>query len=525
MDPAQQALPPPDRPVGRLLGNPMDAGLPIATQQAAPTSPGAKPLGLPTTGAAAKGPLVGFEALLAALFKVQDTTPTEAPANPTVGPIAKAQSSSGQPIGPDASGDDDLRVAPEPGRSPKDAAIETAVGSVASTPDALLLTSLQITLPTRPDQPILVPGNPDEVVSSRPKLDLPLRISSHQDLQIDPGLSLATGPSPTSDTLSAPNGPTRGSAQTSNLPAQLATSTEAPRSAPQVREISPPVTYAPPPVTPSTPVLAQSQQASLTPLANLKPLPDGIAAADSAARNRNSAKIAVTGLGPSSSFGSSMASATPLLSPAVVGPVVNEVLADAQPPPEDIVLAINPESDKLLAEAGRDAVQTPFSPSAGVAQSTTIAVRAGPETVTNLAAHIIRNLEGRATRFDVELHPADLGRVDVRLEIGAHGRLKASMSFENPQAAADMRGRSDELHRALEQAGFDLSGGLSFDVAGDGGRGQNASPQDPSTLPNGARGRAFDAAMALANGLPDSALASALSTYQVRRAAGLDIRI
>jgi flagellar hook-length control protein FliK len=89
---------------------------------------------------------------------------------------------------------------------------------------------------------------------------------------------------------------------------------------------------------------------------------------------------------------------------------------------------------------------------------------ASADTVASLAASIVRRLEGRSTRFDVELHPAELGAVQVRLEIARDGQVQAQLAFDNPMAAADLRARADELRRMLEQAGFQLSqDALSFE--------------------------------------------------------------
>lgn len=153
----------------------------------------------------------------------------------------------------------------------------------------------------------------------------------------------------------------------------------------------------------------------------------------------------------------------------------------------------------------------------------TTPVRGSPETVAALSAQIIKKLEGRSTRFDVELNPADLGRVDVRIEIGAHGRMTATMSFENPQAAAELRSRADELQKSLEQAGFDLSGGLQFDVANDQRQASQGQP-DQSAGANSGRGRAFQAALDTADDSASAALSSALA-YRSRPATGVDIRI
>jgi flagellar hook-length control protein FliK len=114
--------------------------------------------------------------------------------------------------------------------------------------------------------------------------------------------------------------------------------------------------------------------------------------------------------------------------------------------------------------------------------------------------------------------------VDVKLQIGAEGRVSASMSFENPQAAADLRGRVEELKSALEQAGFKLSdNALSFDVAGQ-NAGQNArqNAQEGQQRPSSAwNGQAFQAAM----NADDLSPANLVAPWRAARASGVDVRI
>ena len=153
-----------------------------------------------------------------------------------------------------------------------------------------------------------------------------------------------------------------------------------------------------------------------------------------------------------------------------------------------------------------------------------IPVRGAPQTVANLAAQIAKKLQGRSTRFDLQLDPIGLGRVDVRMEIGASGRMTAAMTFDTPQAAAELRARAAELQRHLEQAGFDMSGGLSFDVAGDRGQGRQAQQNHDNDSGQAFRGRAFQQALATAGQADQSAASGALN---LRRSllSGVDIRI
>lgn len=92
------------------------------------------------------------------------------------------------------------------------------------------------------------------------------------------------------------------------------------------------------------------------------------------------------------------------------------------------------------------------------AQGLSTLSRATVETTAQLAAQMARKLEGRSTRFDMVLTPEDLGRVDVSLEIGKDGQLSARLAFDNPAAAADLKGRADELRRQLQEAGFQVAG-------------------------------------------------------------------
>lgn len=95
------------------------------------------------------------------------------------------------------------------------------------------------------------------------------------------------------------------------------------------------------------------------------------------------------------------------------------------------------------------------------------------QTVSHLASQIFDRLGGaKATRFQVDLNPAGLGRVEVRVEISMSGELTAALSFENPAAAQELRARAGELQSALQQAGFDVSRtALHFDSGNHFGQG------------------------------------------------------
>ena len=158
--------------------------------------------------------------------------------------------------------------------------------------------------------------------------------------------------------------------------------------------------------------------------------------------------------------------------------------ADTAPKPTTDVVAGSDDPSIDAAPAGESAAAS--NTSTGQARETSLSglSRATIDATAQIAAHILRKLEGRSTRFEMALTPDDLGRVDVRLDIDSEGRLAARLAFDNPAAATDLRGRVDDLRRQLEDAGFHLaddalefterdSGSSGFDRGQDARDGQN----------------------------------------------------
>ena len=154
-------------------------------------------------------------------------------------------------------------------------------------------------------------------------------------------------------------------------------------------------------------------------------------------------------------------------------------------------------------------------------------VRGSPQTVAQLSAEILKKLDARTTRFDVALTPDGLGKVDVRIEIGRHGALTASMAFDTAQAAAELRGKSAELRQALAQAGFTVAdNALRFDVSSQGGQnGQNPflNFNDGQDGRRAWSGKAFQSAQN--DDAPILSASDLLPGLRMAPDSGLDIRI
>lgn len=179
----------------------------------------------------------------------------------------------------------------------------------------------------------------------------------------------------------------------------------------------------------------------------------------------------------------------------------------------------------VLDSSASDALQTDAEvPSAPLPSSTSqvntradgvaLAGRLSFDTLAQVSAQIIRRLETRVSRFDMELNPAELGRVDVRLDIDGDGRLAARLAFDNPAAALELRGRVDELRRDLQQAGFQLADDAFSFAEREGSQSRQSFDEDAARRTHARSAEAAD--------LVDAAAQPALRTMT---RLGLDVRV
>lgn len=192
---------------------------------------------------------------------------------------------------------------------------------------------------------------------------------------------------------------------------------------------------------------------------------------------------AVDTAAPSSPTPTTTASATP----AAAAPAMADAQAarpDIAAPVETVAEATDPTGDAPVEATAPDAAPSAQTAHAAREAAAPAMSRVAVEATAQIAAQILRRLEGRSTRFEMSLTPDELGRVDVKLDIDSEGRLAARLAFDNPAAAADLKGRADELRRQLEQQGFQVaddafefsqrdSGSSAFDRGQDARQGQS----------------------------------------------------
>ena len=99
------------------------------------------------------------------------------------------------------------------------------------------------------------------------------------------------------------------------------------------------------------------------------------------------------------------------------------------------------------------------------------ALQSAPPAVVQVYTRFVERFDGRAQRFEVSLTPEELGRVDVRIEVGADKKVHAVLAAHDSAALTDLMRGQRALERALTDAGIDLKdGGLKFELANDSGR-------------------------------------------------------
>ncbi|MGP1256268.1 MAG: flagellar hook-length control protein FliK [Kiloniellales bacterium] len=130
------------------------------------------------------------------------------------------------------------------------------------------------------------------------------------------------------------------------------------------------------------------------------------------------------------------------------------------------------------------------------------AARLPQPAVDQVAVRIQKAAAAGQDRIQIKLNPAELGRVDVKLDFQADGGVRAVVSVERPETFDLLQRDARSLERALHDAGF--KGGqtdLSFEMQ-TGGQGQNFADDGTG---NGAQGSARE----------DSATAQAAESNEV----------
>ena len=125
--------------------------------------------------------------------------------------------------------------------------------------------------------------------------------------------------------------------------------------------------------------------------------------------------------------------------------------------------------------------QPQVSPAPSTLSETTLTATAAtgaPVPLSGLAVEIAASARSGKTRFDVRLDPADLGRIDVRIDVDRNGQVISHLRVEKPETLTMLRQDAAQLRQALDDAGLKTGhGGLQFSLRDQSSSGQNNGNQ------------------------------------------------
>ena len=154
--------------------------------------------------------------------------------------------------------------------------------------------------------------------------------------------------------------------------------------------------------------------------------------------------------------------------------------AHAHPVTADVSQTLAGASNNGLQAAGAIQTQQPAAsttpapaPQLNVAVATSAAV-----PLSGLAMEIAASAKSGKSRFEIRLDPAELGRIDVRIDVDRNGHVTSHLTVERPETLSMLRQDANQLQRALDNAGLSTgNSGLQFSLRDQSSQGQNDGNQ------------------------------------------------
>ena len=160
----------------------------------------------------------------------------------------------------------------------------------------------------------------------------------------------------------------------------------------------------------------------------------------------------------------------------------NNLSGSASPSPststlhEQISISTDPQASAAPADNGAQAAPftVPLQPASTVPSLTVVPATGGPVPLSGLAVEIAASVQSGRTRFEVRLDPADLGQIDVRIDVDRSGQVTSHLMVEKPETLSMLQQDAPQLQQALNDAGLKTgSGGLQFSLRDQSSSGQN----------------------------------------------------
>ena len=129
--------------------------------------------------------------------------------------------------------------------------------------------------------------------------------------------------------------------------------------------------------------------------------------------------------------------------------------------------------DQTQIAAGATSGSGTQSPLAAMNASTSLTTHsnsaAQPHPGTQMVAATLQQAGANGTNRSItlQLDPPDLGKVEVQMNFGKDKTVKALITVEKPETYSMLQRDAQTLERAMQDAGLNAEGGISFELAGD----------------------------------------------------------
>jgi flagellar hook-length control protein FliK len=118
------------------------------------------------------------------------------------------------------------------------------------------------------------------------------------------------------------------------------------------------------------------------------------------------------------------------------------------------------------------------TPVAASQLTVTAATQGAAVPLSGLAMEIAASAKSGKSRFEIRLDPADLGRIDVRIDVDSNGQVTSHLTVERPETLSMLRQDAPQLQRALDNAGLQTgNSGLQFSLRDQSSQSQNDGSQ------------------------------------------------
>jgi flagellar hook-length control protein FliK len=144
---------------------------------------------------------------------------------------------------------------------------------------------------------------------------------------------------------------------------------------------------------------------------------------------------------------------------------------------------------------------------------TVTAATNGTVPLSGLAVEIAASAKSGKSSFEIRLDPADLGRIDVRIQVDRNGQVTSHLTVEKPETLSMLRQDAPQLQRALDDAGFKTGdSGLQFSLRDQSSSGQNNGNEtgrnaqrlvisEEDTIPAAVAGRSYGRMLGSSSGV------------------------